>query len=237
MSRKKTKTPQEPEAPKKPERAPGTYRADTLENFLDDVLDHDLFAGDGPLPVRREPGRSNLILVTGENATGKSMLRKVMSGALHKNKVEAIALSMQGRTSVGTFASFIYGDESSRATGCNTSNTISTAMSTSRGRDGRHAIIWDEPDVGLSDNYAVGAAHEILEFMRSPPEKLFYALVTTHRKAMLEALMAGEPHHLRLGDTLTLREFLVSPIAPKRLDELRERDVELFRRIHREFGV
>lgn len=73
--------------------------------------------------------------------------------------------------------------------------------------------------------------------MQNPPEKLFYALVTSHRKVMLEALTAAKPHHIRLGDKLTLAEHLSAPVVAKRLEDLRERDIELFRRIHKEFGV
>lgn len=214
-----------------------TFRIDSVQHFFDDVLATRYFTDGGPLTFNYEPGESKLVLVTGENATGKSLLRKLIGGALKAHEIESIALSMQGRTSVGTFAGFIYGDESHMATGCNTSGTILTAMSTSRGREKRHAIVWDEPDVGLSDSYAAGAGEEIVEFIKSPPEKLLFAVVTTHRKALLKALLPADPHHIRLGDKMTLERVLTAPIKPKRLEELRERNITLFRRLHKDFGI
>lgn len=211
-------------------------RVSSTREFLEDVLKLRFFS-EGVMTCAYEPGDSKLVLVTGENATGKSFLRRVIGVALREHKIESIALSMQFRSAGGIERCFVYGDESNNATGSLSANSVLGAITTSRGRDTKHAIVWDEPDVGLSDNYAAGAAEEILEFANDPPEKLLFAMVTTHRLAMLERLAVGKPHHIRLGDEKTLKQVLAAKIKPTRLSELRDRNHKLFLAISKEFGL
>lgn len=207
--------------------------------FMEDLLTLNFFE---EIQATLEPGasKSKLVLITGENATGKSFVRRVISSFLRQEKIEFISLSMQGRTESGVIKSFIYGDESNSSTGDLSGHVIAMAIKTSLSRDAenrRHAIAWDEPDVGLSDNYAAGAADEILEFMTKPPKSLAFAVLTTHRKSMLERFVAARPHHLRLGDTKTLEQMLAEPIVPKRLDELNERSLQTYRRLRDAFKL
>lgn len=223
---------------KKGKSAIGKIRADSVEHFIADALKSDFF--ETVLEAHWEKGESNLILVTGENATGKSFLRRIFTACLKKNDIESIALSMEMRAGSLTepfVRALVFGDEHCMATGNSTAQSITGAMNTSKNRSNRHAIIWDEPDVGLSDSYAMGASTEILEFLEKPPSKLFFALVTTHRKVMLEELRKGKPHHVRLGDKKTLEEVLTGPIEPKRLEHLKERNITLFRKIHKTYDM
>jgi hypothetical protein len=221
---------------KKAGKKPMNCRVTSIQSFFEDVLELRFFSK-GVVKASYEPGKGKLVLVTGENATGKSFLRRVVGAALSEHEIESIALSMQFRTSGGIERCFVYGDEREFATGNNSASSIIGAISTSRGRDHKHSIVWDEPDVGLSDNYAAGAADEIMEFVNEPPKHLFFAIVTTHRRAMLERLVVGKPHHVRLGDDMTLEQVLAAPIKPTRLSDLRDRNIALFRRISKEFGL
>lgn len=225
----------------KGKQAVGTVRVDTVKHFIADAMKSDFFHT--VLTGHWEDGgNTKLIVVTGENATGKSFLRRIFTLGLHEAGIDYLALSMQKRTtSLGDCSNtFIYGDESCNATGDCTASSVLGAMRTSLAReeDGkRHAILWDEPDVGLSDSYAAGAALDMVDFLADAPKKLFFAAVTTHRKAMLVELQKHGAHHIRLGDKLTLDEVLAAPVKPRRLQELKDRNISLFRAIHKTYGL
>ncbi len=118
---------------------------------------------DAAIPYVWVPGDGNLVVVTGENAGGKSFFRRVASSIarLPENKMEVIPISMEGRRQVAynVCLAFVYGDEEHDATGVNSIRTVLTGISTCQGRETDHVVIWDEPDIGLSEGNAasVGA--------------------------------------------------------------------------------
>lgn len=210
-------------------------RMTDVKDFFEDVVCLRFFKK--VIKVNYTPGQGKLVLITGENASGKSFLRRVVHSAFKKNDLELIALSMEFRTESLMTRLFVYGNECRSATSCNTVNSILGAIRTSRGREEKHAIFWDEPDTGLSDNFAAGAADEILEFLSDPPENLLFASVVTHRKVMLERLAASNPHHLRIGDDKMLSEVLSAKLEPRRLSELEKKNYELKTKILKEFKI
>ncbi len=212
------------------------FRTDSPARFLDDVLAMPYFEP-GFMPHAREPGDSKLVVATGENATGKSFFRRVISAALKKSGVEPMPVSMELRAGGGIVSAFIFGDEGRQATGEVTANSVLGGFTTSAGRKNRHAIIWDEPDVGLSDDYAAGAGLEIRDFVEKSGEPLFLCVVSSHRKVLLEQLLPLKPHHVRFGDRMTLDEVVRSRPSPKRLEELRERSHALFLKLSKGFGL
>jgi len=177
---------------------------------------------------------SRLFVITGENATGKSFLRRVISGRLRKNKVEAIGLSQEGRSSSGIASACIYGDEQWQSTGANSTHTLLAAFKTAKSREGKHAIIFDEPDIGLSDAYAAGAGIAISDFVRDIPSKTVLVAVMTHRKALVRQLLPANPSfiHLGVGGPASIGEWLDMEVVPKPISELPGRSHELFSKIH-----
>src|SRR5579883_864579 len=102
-------------------------RVNSIENFFKDILDLRFFTMKDAIRCSYEPGESKLVVVTGENATGKSFLRRVIHSALQQNEIELIALSMELRTRVGDIRkAFIYGDEGNSSTGQISGRTVTT---------------------------------------------------------------------------------------------------------------
>lgn len=208
------------------------FRTNSLQNFLTDVLKLPYFSD--VLKCCYTPGKSDLLVITGENATGKSFIRRILSAACNKTEIEAIPVSMELRTAGGIVSAFVFGSESYEATGDLSGKSVLGAISTSKAREKHHAIIWDEPDIGLSDNYAAGVGLEIKEFIEKAPKKLFFAAVATHRKVLIQQLLSCQPHHLRLGtDNYSLEDVISSPVTPKRLSQLREDSHGLYQRIQK----
>jgi hypothetical protein len=144
--------------------------------------------------------KSNLIVVVGENASGKSFLRRLMSAVAGKAKIESIPVSMEGRQMSGVVRSFIYGDEQRDATGKNSALTVLTGIKTCQGRESDHIIIWDEPDLGLSESWSTSMGWTLRDFAQNLPEHTLAAVVITHNKALLRELVPLKPHFVHLGD-------------------------------------
>ncbi len=195
--------------------------------------------GDGPIRMRFVKGRGRLVVVLGENATGKSLFRRVIAAICSqacKPKVECIHVSMEGRAGPdysGGVRSFIYGSEEWNATGVNTGHLVTTGISTSLGRENPHVLFWDEPDTGLSDDYAADAGHRIAQHVLSGPKHLKAAFVVTHRRALVGELLIAEPHALFFGEKqwANIASWLVRPVKRKNLEELYERSHKLFQQV------
>lgn len=155
------------------------------------------------IPYRWVPGEGSLVVVTGENAGGKSFFRRVASSVsrAEENDYEAITVSMEGRRQVAYNIGllFVYGDEEHDATGVNSIRTVLTGISTCKGRERDHVIIWDEPDIGLSEGNAASVGAALAEFAKKPPAKTKAVIVITHRKALVRELLPAKPHYLYLG--------------------------------------
>ena len=103
------------------------------------------------------------------------------------------------------------------------------AIQTSKGRDNNHLIILDDIDGPLSDNAAVGVADEIIDYCKSPSEHLCFFAITTHRRSILARFADAGTNHIRVGDELSLREVVNSPIIPIRPKELLDKSHALFK--------
>jgi len=193
--------------------------------FIEDLLARaPYFAGpEAPIQTHFTPG-SKLLVVTGENTTGKSFFRRVLCSKLYHGspRIEAIHTSQQGRGEPGVVRAFIYGDEASDSTGANSSNTILTGIATCRGRTNNHVFIMDEPDIGLSDRYAAGAGQTISRFCSDLPKLTEFVVVMSHNKFLVQELLNNSPAHLRFGDQKTLPEWISEPVTALPIEDLPE---------------
>lgn len=205
------------------------------------VLDTDYFVGTkrtpAAIPATWVPGRSKLVVVVGPNASGKSFFRRVVRSACHlaEPKIECIHLSMEARTQ-GYLKSFVYGDEQYQATGVNSINTVLGGIRTSQGRTEPHAIVWDEPDLGLSEANAASVGKTIVDFIAAPPPCLFGVVVITHRRALVAELQKVGPHYVHLGvvdPPATLDAWMTEPIVTRPLDEIAEESHTRFKAIQK----
>ncbi len=219
------------------------FRFKTASKLLDHVFSLDYFHPDGKagaaIPYHRVQGRDPLVVMVGDNASGKSFARRIVSLMCRKNDVEAIAISMERRAGPdfsGGIRSFIYGDEGYRSTGENSASTVITGIKTCQGRDKPHLMFWDEPDIGLSDSWAAGCGVAIRKFAEKPPEHTRGIFVVTHSKALVSQLLPVEPHYIHFGDgepPATLADWLTQPIKPRDIEKLGEQSHARFKKIQK----
>jgi hypothetical protein len=213
----------------------------TLDYFKPHPLD-----GVTPIPAFFEPGRGNLAVIVGENASGKSFMRRIVTQICRETKVECIPISMEGRGgNYGGMRGFIYGDETWESTGVNSAGTVQMGIKTCKDRTTPHVIFWDEPDLGLSENGAAGVGRAIADYMIRQNPMTLAAVVVTHSKPLVREMNRAyadlDPHYLHLGcDSLedtpkTLYEWLNSGEAvcrsPEDIEEAGARRFKLIQRI------
>lgn len=206
-----------------------------MNPLIQEVLNHSVLIGrEGkPIACRYFDGNEQLLTVTGDNASGKSIFRRAITQLSRKSGLEVMHFSPEGKAKGGIVGSMIYGPEDDRSTGCNSAGTILKALSTSSSRESDHVIVFDEPDIGLSDEYAAGAGREILKFCQETNRRgrVKLVVIISHRRCFMRELIPLSPSHLALGHEQDLRQWIDRPIVPKDLGELKTADRRMFRAI------
>jgi hypothetical protein len=215
----------------------------TARKLLDHVLGLDYFQPEGKkppaIPYRLVEGKDPLVVIVGENASGKSFARRCVQFIASNEKVETISISMERRAGgdvTGGMRGFIYGTEDWQSTGENSVGTVLGGIRTCQGRDTPHVMFWDEPDLGLSDSWAAGVGVAIRKFVDDPPKHTRAVFVVTHSKPLVAQLVDFEPHYLYLGDgdaPPSLAEWMKTPIIPRDIELLKEQSHERFLRIQK----
>ena len=178
-------------------------RALNFTYFDDDVIKNTYY-----------PGSGKLLVIAGDNSSGKSFLGKFFEQLVHSGewgKIEVMRISMQLRTSQGFERTFIFGDESENATGVLSLGTVKAGISTCKKRENDHILFLDEPDIGLAESYQGALGKLIAQFASDLPDKTKALCIVTHSRRIVRHLAPLNPHFLRLGDKLTLEEFLIEP--------------------------
>ena len=213
-----------------------------IQNFIEFWLGSSFF-DEGRLQASYEigSGDSRLIIVTGENATGKSIFGRVLQEGCHWNnsKIECIKISMAFRTRGGIESSFVFGDENKFSTGAISIGTVLSGVTTSRNRKKQHFMIWDEPDIGLSPGYQAAVGQYFTQYVSNLPELTVGVAIMTHSQRLLQPLVALHPHHIRMGgDGLLLNQVAFGEIADQsieNLETLQKRSIELLQSLQNLF--
>jgi hypothetical protein len=220
------------------------FRKESPGAFLEDLLDLNFFGGDEKVfDVTYVPAKdknTKVLVVTGQNASGKSYLRRIISAALKTNDkdMEVMNISQEKRTGAdgsSTIAnSFIFGDERTQATGVNSLRTVTVGITTCRGREKMHAITWDEPDLGLSDEYAMDLGHKIADFAKEPT-KTFLITVISHRRELLQPIAECDHHYIHVGPEKpgNLLAWINRKVVRLDIDDLQKKSREQFLAIAR----
>lgn len=209
-----------------------------LDKFLSEDLIGFKFFNPNPtydntpaIEMKLDKGASRLVLITGENATGKSFVRRVLHALLQRESIEFMHISAEGRSMGGFQRAFLYGSEEYESTGWISCKTIISGIKTCQGRDKPHVIFYDEPDLGLSEGYSAGLGLKIKDFVQNLPDKTFAIFITTHSRTLAKQLLPCCPYHLRLGGAPDLENWLKSEVIPLNIDDLAEIQRTRFHRI------
>lgn len=206
-----------------------------LKDLLRKAVESPYFSGEGaPFRAKVYPGKGRIVLVTGGNASGKSLFIRLLGQLVMKRDTERIIISQSVRTMEGMHRIFLFQDEHENSTGNISVGAVLGGFRNAKARPHRTYLAFDEPDIGLSEEYQSVLGNAFLEFAQDYPEKVIVA-ISTHSRRVLAPLLDCDLHHVRLGDELSLKE-VVEKDPPrgggiKDLEKLRDLNVSRWRKV------
>jgi len=195
-----------------------------LQEAIDAIVeDTEMFGIDGACPVAYEPPNndSRILLISGDNAGGKSLVCRFLSLTFSRSKIEFMRIGMEMRTNGGMVRTFIFGDEGRCSTGELTAHSVLGAIHNSKQRTHAHVVCLDEPDTGLSEGYQQAVGETLVDYASTLPEHAAGLVVVTHSRFIANALMKLDPHRFRVGDDLRLtREWIRKGPLKRSMEDL-----------------
>jgi hypothetical protein len=191
-----------------------------LEDFKDEATEI--------IPSFLEEGtRRDVLVVTGENAAGKSLafmlINQLGRNFAKEDKIalEVMDIGMGRRTTSGVTKAFMFGDENIDSTGNISIKVMQTAVSTSKNQTNFHYLMLDEPDIGVGEGYHNAIGKFLSNFANDMPEKCLGLVVATHSRRIAEKLLDAGASSLRLGgDLRPVREWVRNGDIEKSLEDL-----------------
>ena len=153
-------------------------------------------------------------MITGPNASGKSLIRKILAARYRETGTEYIHTSQEKRSSSsGIQRVFIYGSEEDDSTGYNSVKTVLTAIRTGQGRGKPFGLMLDEPEIGCSEETAAALGLRLARDLETMTH-LHGLYVITHSRELVRQLLPLNPTHWRLEDGLSLTAWAARSVCP-----------------------
>lgn len=177
-----------------------------------------------------------LIVITGDNASGKSVLRRFLkSGCEKMAKFKVLEFSQEQRIIVDPDVYFtLNGDEQNASTGFLSVNSVVNGFFQSLREQKPHVLIYDEPEIGMGEELALGTAIEMRDFYTHQwPANLQGVIVTTHNRHFVSELMkVPEAFFYNVsGKYANHEDWLNRPIVPARTIDVQRQGDEMFKRL------
>ena len=206
-----------------------------MQDVIEEIISCRWFSGENaPFACDFTLQNPNLILITGPNASGKSLLRKILHGRVNKKDMIYVNTSQQGRCTGGIERAFIYGSEAEESTGFNSIKQIKKCFNSIKQYEKPCVVMLDEPEIGCSEEVqaamGIRIADELSRIEDIPMLQCFF--IITHSRQLVKYISSANPSHWRLsGDNMTLEQFVNREIAPADLDKITEESNEKWRAV------
>lgn len=184
-----------------------------------DALENSRFFGeDAVFQGTYFEGDERLLIIVGENASGKSLLFRVISAWAHKKKVTGITISIRERTdsTVPFRRAFMFGEENEKSTGANSFQVIEAGFKNAEsGGHGQTLLMLDEPELGLSDGYARALGEYLGQRATTLTDSCQGLVVVTHSHSLVRGVLVGlqaTPAFVHVGaQSKPIDRWLVDP--------------------------
>lgn len=178
-----------------------------------------------PFKGVQHAGDPRLTVITGDNASGKSLLFRVIAAYAQQDKVLPVTVSIRERTGSGLSdisgmrRMFMFGDEESSSTGATSVRVVQTGFRSAKKEGGRAILMLDEPELGLSESYARVLGEYIGHVVRKPfgddvmDETCGGVVVVSHSRPLVQGLIEGlraSPTFINMGGAQDLNDWLTT---------------------------
>jgi hypothetical protein len=188
---------------------------------------------DCPFSFHLQPGDDRVVVLAGDNASGKSLLMNALaSRAYYEHGVEPIVVSMTARTGEGMLRAFTYGNERMRATSEVSISVTLKALAGAKQRltspTSQTLVLLDEPDFGVAEGYAHAFGLKLAAALADlPTQGQWGLLVACHSRELVRGLVEGlgqNPAFVHTGQPITLDDWLKAPArqSVQALDQMLE---------------
>jgi len=174
-----------------------------------------------PLTVSLEAGHPKVLVMGGENGTGKSLVARGLSSlAREKHRISRLCVSIRERTGSGSDdmvnlrRGAMFGDETDQSTGAVSVRVVQSAFATAHqwAQQGTATLmVVDEPEMGLSEGYAKAMGRYLAKGFADLPELVCGLAVVTHSRALARALsveLQRPPSFVNTGESASWLEWL-----------------------------
>lgn len=176
---------------------------------------------ESPFSAIVHPGKDKVLLITGENASGKSVFFQVMAARAKRDAgMLGIQISIRERTGAGTYEgsgfrrAVMFGDESEQSTGATSVAVVKAGFGNSYqyAKDGKsNMLMLDEPELGLSAGYAKAMGAYLGQQAGRMHKNAGGLVVVTHSRDLVRGLLGVgiSPSFANLDPTFqSLQEWL-----------------------------
>lgn len=150
-----------------------------------------------PFGTAVAPGLNNVLVVAGDNCSGKSFLVETLRAWVRAEKLDSIVVSIRERTGGGLYEmasmrrAMMFGDETDQSTGAISAHVVTRAFSTLAGRAEENKasfLVLDEPELGLSESMAGALGEYIGQQALAMPSLAVGLAVVTHSRALVSRM-------------------------------------------------
>lgn len=167
---------------------------------------------------------SKILFVVGSNASGKSLVGRIVELVSSEAGFPKRSCSMRNRTSGEFGQRLVFGSEDDSSTGENSVHASIIGLKSTVDSKKSAVLVLDEPDLGLADEYSAALGQHIARTVNEHHEKLGLIVVITHSHPLIDAAineLTVPFSKMHVGDSsISFDEWRARPFQAATIEEL-----------------
>lgn len=167
---------------------------------------------------------SKILFVVGSNASGKSLVGRIVELVASEEELPKRSCSMRNRTSGEFGQRLVFGSEDDSSTGENSVHASVIGLKSTVESKNSAVLVLDEPDLGLADEYSAALGQHIAKTVNENHETLGLIVVITHSHKLIDAAISALSvpfSKMHVGDAnVSFDEWRARPFKAATIEEL-----------------